>query len=81
MLLTAPNTRLRYVNNVKGDPDGTVNSTVNLPVGVYDSVNGVIPLSNGAYIQPRAPTSSFYVIGPESTPGDLVVPSGAQRRH
>ena len=75
LLLTTPNKQLRYVANVKGDPDGTIRKTVNLPAGVYASVNGVVPPSNGAYIQPRGPNSSFYVIGPEATPVDLVVPS------
>lgn len=77
LLLTAPNQRLRHVDNVKGDPDGAIRKTVNLPAGVYASANDVIPPSNGAYIQARGPNSSFYVIAPENTPGDLVVPSAA----
>ena len=75
LLLTEPNKRLRHVDNVKGDPDGAIRRTIDLQPGVYDSVKGVIPPSNGAYIQPRGPRSSFYVIAPEPTPGDLVIPS------
>ena len=74
MLLTAPNARLRHVANVKGDPDGTIRQTVNLPAGVYLG-DGIIPPSNGAYIQPCGPTSSLYVVGSEAMPGDFVMPS------
>ncbi len=75
LLLTGPNNRLRHVENVKGDPDSKVVRTVDLPAGVYSTVDGVVPVSSGAYIQPRSDTSSFYVVGPEPSPGDLMLPS------
>jgi hypothetical protein len=73
--LTEPNRHLRNPGNVTGAPDAPIRATVDLPAGVYAPVDGVIPTSNAAYIQPRGPESAFYVIAPEPTPGDLVIPS------